>query len=178
MKIREIMRNRIFVVIFAICAFFVVKSQDNYVSGMLFFQTEIESEAIKANFAPEFGHFLNETVAIGASLKYQYEKNAAFEHVIILEPYLRKYFIKQEKLGIFVDAIVGPTFSFPNDGDFAVGFKAGLAPGLDVKLTDKFSFVSRLGFLGYYQPGDFDGKKYVRLSFDASGISFGVRYNL
>ena len=157
---------------------FIAKAGDNYVSGMMFFQMEIESESIKGNLAPEFGHFLNETTAVGASLNYQYEKDAAFEHVIIFEPYFRKYALKKEKFGFFFDAIAGPTFSIPKDGDLAVGFKAGLAPGVDVKLTDKFSFVSRLGFLGYYQPGSFEGKKYVRLSFDATSISFGIRYNL
>jgi len=172
------MKSIYITIIFVIGLFFVAKSQSNYVSGMIFFQTEIESESIKLDFAPEFGHFINESTAIGSALKYQYDKGATFEHVIIIEPYLRKYLVKQDRLGIFIDAIAGPTFSISNEDDFAVGFKAGLAPGLDVKLTDNFSFISKLGFLGYYQPGSFDGKKYVRLNFDASAISFGVRYNL
>lgn len=152
-------------------------SQNQYVTGSIFFQTEFESSSMKITVAPEYGRFLNSTSAVGTTLKYQYEKGAEFENVITLEPYYRKYFLKKEKIGIFCDGVVGLVVSLPKEGDTAVGFKAGLAPGFDIALTNDFYFVSKIGFVGYNQPGAFDGKKYVRVSLDASDITFGVRYN-
>lgn len=151
-------------------------AQNSYVSGGLFFQTEFDSEAMKGNATFEYGTFLKEKSAIGAALKYQYEKDKNFEHVIIIEPYYRKYIWKNEKYGFFCDGVAGITISLPQEGDTGLGFKIGLAPGFDCKLTEKMYFVSRFGFIGYYQPGDFDGKKYLRLSCDATNITFGLRY--
>ena len=153
-----------------------VKAQ-NYVSGMIFFQTELENSVTKFTLAPEYGHYLNDKMTVGTTLKYQYDKGADFQHVFIIEPYFRKYFLKNSKLGIFCDGIVGLTISKPVNGSTAAGIKFGVSPGFDVALTDNISFISKIGFIGYNQTGGSGSNKYIRMSFDATSLTFGLRYS-
>ena len=38
-----------------------------------------------------------------------------------------------------------------------MGLKVGLQPGFSVALTEKFSLVSKFGFLGYSDTAEYDG---------------------
>lgn len=161
----------------AILSFVATLSQaQSYISGMVFSQNEFDSKSMKSSIAAEYGRFLKNDVAIGATLTYMYEKDAANEHVIILQPYYRKYFASYGPAKFFCDGLVGATVTIPNEGKTAFGIKAGLQPGLDVAISERLHFVSKLGFLGYYQPGE--NKKYLRVSLDATNVMFGLQLYL
>lgn len=178
--------KKIWFLVFALFMFVNAKAQDestskSYISAMTFVQYETESEALDLKLTAEYGRFLGEKTAVGLPIKYIFEKDK--QHVVMFEPYFRKYFIKGERVGVFGDCVVGVTLTFPKDGDAACGFKVGFAPGFDLKLSDKLYFIAKLGFIGYNQPGEFKGKKYVRcalLSLNKDNpdmMSFGIRYN-
>ncbi|WP_221657291.1 hypothetical protein [Bacteroides salyersiae] len=162
--------KKFFLLLLLICFCSAGYSQ-KYISGSMMVQNEFESEQLKFSIAPEFGYHLSDRRAIGITLNYILEKDK--KNVIAFQPYYRYYFIVG-KVGFFLDGIIGVTATVPKQGDTAWGLKCGFTPGINFKLSDKFSFISKLGFLGYYQPDE--TKKYIRLNVDASNLQFGVLY--
>lgn len=143
----------------------------SYVSGSIGTSYEIEAENLKFSIGLEYGKFISEKSGIGCELNYKYEKDK--RNVIALQPYYRHYFVTG-RVGFFLDATIGCTYTKPEVGEDAWGIKAGFVPGVDFQLSDKFSFIAKLGFLGYYQPDE--TKKYVRFDADASNLKFGCVY--
>lgn len=149
-----------------------VSYAQSYVSGSIGVQYETESEQLKLSVSPEVGWFLNDKNAVGIEVNYKYEKDKE-RHAVALQPYFRHYFITGN-IGFFVDTTAGVTYTKPKEGDDAWGIKAGFVPGVDFQLSEKFSFIAKLGFIGYYQPDE--TKKYIRLDIDASNLKFGCIY--
>ncbi len=130
---------------------------------------------------PEIGYNLNEEWAIGTVIGYMNDKfngvNGISESAFTVSPYARYTFAKLGKVNFFVDG--GMSFTSASKADWteiAVGFQ----PGLSVSLTDKLSFVSHIGFIGWdqYNPdGDENNISKFGLSLDATDLSFGLYYN-
>lgn len=167
---------RKYLLITILCFVATLSHAQSYVSGMFFSQTEFDSNSLEFSIAAEYGKFIKDNAAIGATLEYNYEKDAANEHTIIIQPYYRRYFATFGSVNLFCDGIVGTTVTIPNEGDTALGLKVGLQPGLDMAISEKLHFISKLGFIGYYQPGE--TKKYVRVSLDATDIMIGLQLRL
>ena len=132
---------------------------------------------------PEFGYNLNEDMSLGIAVGYG--ESGKDNHKIkttIVNPYLRYNVIKNNNVKLFLDG----SFDYSNTDSKALGYKVnewglGVKPGVAVSLTDNFSFVAHMGFLGYRsEKPDYDGAKAtntVGLSLDATDLSFGFYYN-
>lgn len=127
---------------------------------------------------PEIGYNLNEEWAIGAVIGYESNKwNGAHESGFTFNPYVRYTFANLGKVNLFVDGGVDFTsYSKLDQTNMGIGFK----PGLAVNLTDKLSFVSHLGFIGYKQwnpDGDDNNWSMFGLDLDATNVTFGLYYS-
>jgi hypothetical protein len=135
---------------------------------------------------PEIGYNLDENWAVGIAVGYGEHKTTlksgnlkttakvkAFE----IAPYARYTFAKCGKVNFFVDGGVG--FKTASKADWTE-FNVGLKPGLAVALSDKVSFVSHFGFLGYdvFNPeGDKNNVSKFGLDLDGNDLTFGLYFN-
>ena len=128
-----------------------------YVGGSLGYQDEPLQSLL--HFSPEAGYSFNPhwTVGLGISLEnwtvqvkiidpndanhYTAEDKSVFR--CNLNPYVRYTFFRTDRLSLFADAAA----SFDANHDFHVNY-LGLRPGLSYQLTDHFTAVAHLGFIG------------------------------
>jgi len=136
------------------------------------------------NIMPEIGYNINDAWAIGTVIGYENNKWNGVDNLGLSEsafkiaPYARYTFAKSGKVNFFVDGGFGYTTA--KDADWN-SFEVGLKPGLSVALSDKVSFVSHIGFLGYYvlnPDGDKNNVSKFGLDLDSSNLSFGLYFNL
>ena len=66
-----------------------------------------------------------------------------------IAPFARYSFYENKIVRLFVDMGMGFSTVKVKDGDSTNGFEIGLKPGIEIKLNNKFSLVSKLGFAGY-----------------------------
>lgn len=126
--------------------------------------------------SPEFGYDFNAKWSLGTSIGYESisaklngekDDNNAF----IIAPYARYKYFNSGILTLFVDGGFGIAA-----GD-AEGFQIGVSPGLAVKITDRFSFLSSIGYLGYKKDHFNGGGEGFGLSLASSELKFGFFYS-
>ncbi len=162
-----------------------------YLGGSVAFQAWSNQKALGDKsetvfkILPEIGYNLNDEWAIGAVIGYQSNKwdkvddgvEGKHESAFTFNPYARYTFANLGKVNLFVDGGVDfTTYTKGDQTNLGIGFK----PGLAVNLTDKLSFVSHLGFVGYklWNPdGDDNNTSMFGLDFDSSNVTFGLYYN-
>ena len=122
-----------------------------YVGGGLGYTTENTVSLL--HFSPEAGYSFHPrwTVGISTSLinvskdvttaESQTERKSVFYWY--LNPYVRFNFFQMDRLSLFADAAA----SFDANHDFHVNY-LGLRPGMSYQLTDHFTAVAHLGFIG------------------------------
>ena len=130
---------------------------------------------------PEIGYNINDAWAVGTVIGYESDKwqgvLGVSESAFTFAPYARYTFAKCGKVNFFVDGGLG--FTTASDVDWtevSVGFK----PGLSVALSDKVSFVSHFGFLGYdvlNPDGDDNNISKFGLDLDGNNLTFGLYLN-
>ena len=130
-----------------------------YVGGGLGYHTESSTDLF--HFSPEAGYSFNPhwTIGLGTSLEYwtgqvkMVYKNPE-ENVITkdmsdfrwyLNPYVRYTFLRLDRLSFFADA----AGRFDANHGFDVNY-LGFRPGLSYQLTDHFTAVAHIGFIGSY----------------------------
>ena len=139
-------------------------------------------------FAPEIGYNLDEDMSVGIVFSYA---NGSMENAMDvttfnkdfkeyeISPYLRYNFAKMGAVTVFADGALSYTHQDTGLTKYN-GFGLGIKPGVAVTLTDKLSFVSHVGFLGYKSnKEDADGAKNhstIGLNLD-NALSFGLYYN-
>ena len=127
--------------------------------------------------APEIGYNVTDKFAVAASLGYLHTKVKDIDYKVdgfIIKPYVRYTFLKTGILSAFVDG--GATFGL---SDFK-GFEAGINPGIAIAITNRFSAVAHLGFLGYNDGkgvGNFMNGKGFGLDLSGYQSQFGFYYS-
>ena len=141
--------------------------------GVTSYQAEGQDSETTFSILPEIGYNLDDNLAIGASFGINHLGEDATAWVV--NPYARYTFAKFDCVSLFVDG--GLEFETMKDAytDFGVGFK----PGIAVTLTDKISFVSHLGFLGFREENPTgDDNNVTRFGLDLdNGLEFGLYFN-
>ena len=125
--------------------------------------------------APELGYNIDDNWAVGATLNYTWAKDAYNRFAI--SPYARYTYFRTDNnlLSLFVDGGVGLGYLKPDGGDSKCTWEIGFKPGLAINLTEKFSLVAHIGFLGYKDLKE-AGKTYG-VNLDGNDITFGFYYN-
>lgn len=134
------------------------------------------SKADHFSIAPEFGYDFNAKWSLGASLGYEslstkLNGDKDNNNVFIIAPYARYKYYNSGILTLFVDGGFGIAAA---DAD---GFQIGLSPGLAVKITDRFSFLTSVGYLGYRKDHFNNGGEGFGLSLASSDLKFGFFYS-
>lgn len=152
----------------------VAASAQVYVGGSLSYSHE-KVEEVKADaftFAPEVGYNLSETWAVGAALNYTWVKDAYNQFSI--NPYARYTYFRTDLVSLFVDGGFDLGYSKPEEGKSSTVWGIGFKPGISLNLSEKFSLVAHMGFLGYQDLKE-KGKVYgIDLH---NNLSFGFYYN-
>ena len=170
-------------ILMTIAAAFVAVSMSAqvYVGGSLgFTSTSYQQDGVDSDthitILPEIGYNLDDNFAIGAS--FGYESYSDNDKYFAINPYARYTFAKFDNISLFVDG--GLNFKSGKDGNDFTELGIGFKPGIAVNLTDKISFVSHLGFLGFkeYNPEGDDNNR-TTFGFDMSGmnLNFGLYFN-
>ena len=121
--------------------------------------------------APEFGYDINSKWSVAGVLGFDYAKvGGTSANVFVIEPYARYKYFNKGSFTLFVDGGLGVAVG---DSD---GVKVGFTPGVAFKISDRFSLLTTIGFLGYkhnYYNGGGDG-----FGFDlkSSDLRFGFFY--
>ena len=179
--------KKIFMTLAAVC-FAATMNAQVYVGGSLSLNAwssqENAGDRSETTFKimPEIGYNINDSWAIGTVIGYESNKwtgvQGVSESAFSIAPYARYTFAKCGKVNFFVDG--GLDFTTAKDADWNE-FAVGLKPGLSVALSDKVSFVSHFGFLGYdvlNPKGDKNNISKFGLDLDGNNLSFGLYFNL
>ena len=132
-------------------------------------------QVIDSNFsgilAPEVGYQFNESIAAGAYLVFS--GNSAV-NTWNINPYFRWTFLHISDFGLFGEASfgIGTTKSVP-DWESQTVWNVGVTPGVSYRIGEHFSFIGRVGNIGYQRVGD-GGAFLLNINFSPT---IGVVYN-
>lgn len=165
-----------FLVMAVVAIMSVTASAQVYLGGSLSFKHDNDVKTDVFTIAPEIGYNLNDAWAIGAEINYTWFKDVTNNFTI--NPYARYTYFKASLVSLFVDGGFELGISAPKEGDSSTVWGIGFKPGVALNLTEKFSLVAHLGFVGYR-----DGVKWGEDSGKVFGVdlhnslSFGFYYN-
>ena len=95
--------------------------------------------------APEFGYAFNDAWIVAGMIGYTHDGGNSF----YIAPYARWNFWNQGIVGLLVDGGFGISVGKEKHMDTETGFEIGFKPGVSFKVTDNFSLVAHVGFVGY-----------------------------
>ena len=98
--------------------------------------------------APEIGYSFNKLFSLGASVGYNWTESVGSHHITIA-PYARITFVQWEHFGLFADALYEYSFNLQTSDVGLNTWKAGLAPGIKIPITEKCGFTTRIAFIGW-----------------------------
>lgn len=124
---------------------------------------------------PEIGYNLSDQWAVACALGFSTSKteNADAQNTFKINPYARYTFAKSGIASFFVDG----GLSYTTYGEDHNRFGIGVQPGVAISLSDNFSFVTKLGSLGYSTTSNHDvDTNSFGLGVDGNAINFGLYY--
>ena len=172
---------------FAVAMLTLTANAQIYLGGELGMWREWQDGANKSSVSvlPEVGYTLSDQLAIGTVIgyRYNYEKGAKV-NALEVAPYLRYTFLQLDNVNLFVDGGFGfYTYKYKNaagvSSDAQNAWEVGLKPGVAVNLTDKLSFVTHFGFLGYRDADAATpfGRNGFGFNADGNALTFGLYWN-
>lgn len=138
-------------------------------------------------FIPEIGYNFTDDMAVGIAFGWL-GSNKGGAKAFSMNPYLRYTFLKQGMVSVFADATVGYAHAYSDpiyeDKRFKSvdGIEAGIKPGVAFNVTDKFSVVAHVGFLGWEQvklenyTGGTAKRNNYGLDLDGNNLSLSLYY--
>lgn len=151
-----------------------------YVGGSIGFTSVKNGDSqTEFKFIPEIGYNFNDQWAAGikvgyqdgyADMDYDFQQHKGLK-ILTINPYARYTFLKSNLVSLFIDG--GLEYS-KIDGDDDAELGVGLTPGLALNLSDKLSFVTHVGFIGYMSHGDVNK---FGLDLNGNNLTFGLYYN-
>lgn len=105
--------------------------------------------------APEFGVFVSDHVVLGIVAGYNHVnvKDGNTSNAYGVNPYMRYYFWVGDRLGLFLQPGVSYISSKISGQNTNNVFYAGIKPGIDYKLSERFDLVAHFGNLGFTDYG-------------------------
>lgn len=163
-----------------------VSAEDLYIGGSVGYWHDDTADSDSFVIKPEIGYKINETWGVGATIGYTYAKTDVKAHLFEFAPYARYTYFRtgNDMLELFVDGGVGlgiGSTKYDDDSETAVYWNLGFRPGVAINITDKFTFETKFGFLGY-QGADKNAEaagihKCGGLDFSTQQLTFGFFYN-
>lgn len=150
-----------------------------WVGGSVSYLNE-DSYGTKDNYitvAPEVGYTLDENWALAIDLTARFRSGDSKSQTTFgVTPFARYTFFRSGIVSAFVDGGFNVS-AFKQEGDDSkTTWGVGVRPGLAIALTPKFSFVTKLGYLGYENDDRYEQKR-LGFGVNGEGLSFGLYYN-
>ena len=158
-------------------------AQDMYVGGQVGFWRNSGDNETSFQILPEIGFNLSEKLAIGTTIGYDYSYDDGRKlNLVVFNPYVRYTFFRNGNVSLFCDGGVDLGFGKAKyegeSSDTAVTYGIGIKPGISYSLSDKFSLVAHVGFLGYRGGNDASGyPDQGGILHKGNDLSFGFYYN-
>lgn len=168
---------------------------DWYIGGTLGFmhksQTISGAKATTNEFSilPEVGYTFNDHWGVGGQIGYKYTNLAGQDinnNMFTIYPYARWTFFRSSNdlIQLFLDGNVGlglgSTSYGDNNSDTAVTYEIGVKPGIALNLTQHFSVIAHIGFLGYHGANDAakagGQPEYGGFNLSSENLTFGLYY--
>lgn len=160
-------------------------AQKWYSGGQVTFGKTTESasglKTTQVTVLPEIGYNISDNFAIGSVVGISYRKAGDEEKTVFkINPYARFTYFQTQRLSLFIDGGVDMGIGRAH-GSTAVEYGIGLRPGLSYDLSDRFSLVAHVGFLGY-QGGNRPAKRNGApenwgLDLNSNNLMFGFYYH-
>ncbi len=172
--------KKVLMLVVVVMAALSVSAQDIRLGGGISLWRNDDADLTSFSITPEIGVELNSKWEIGGELGFAHAK-VEKEHYTVkttgfaIAPFARYSFYENDIVRLFLDMGMGFSTVKVKDGDSTNGFEIGLKPGIEVKLNNKFSLVSKLGFAGY-RDDYYKGENGFGVTFDSADISLGVLY--
>ena len=130
-------------------------------------------------FVPEIGYTFNSDWAAGMAFGWE-GSNKGGAKTFSVNPYVRYTVINGKVVSVFLDGSVEFAHKY-NAGydDDLIG--VGLKPGVAVKLNEKISVVTHIGFIGYEHWKNNNTKNSINswgVDVDGRNIILGIYYNI
>lgn len=160
-------------------------AQNWYAGGQFTFGRTTESasrvKSTQVTVLPEIGYNITDNFAIGSILGVSYRKSGGEEKTIFkVNPYARYTYFNTGSLNLFMDGGVDLGIGRAH-GSTAVEYGIGIRPGFSFDVTDHFSLVAHIGFLGYQggnRPAKNNGaNENWGLNLSSNNLMFGFYYN-
>ncbi len=154
-----------------------VKAQNVYVGGSFSLWRNSTENYSNFTVAPEVGYNFSEKWAIGTELAYSHDYNSGLTvNSFAIAPYVRWSYYENGAVRLFLDGTATVGFNKVKDVETLKYGQVGFRPGIAVKLSDKFSFVAKYGFLGYQRNVAGEGDAFG-LDFSSDNLAIGFHYN-
>lgn len=165
-----------FIATFVIALAAISASAQTYLGGSVgFTSTDVKGEdksITQLLIAPEIGYNLDENLALGISLGYSYTKQESSLNVLSVSPYVRYTVAKSGICSFFIDGVFDFATAKPEHGDSSNAWGLGVKPGVRFDITKKIYATASMGYLGYQDTSDIDGKKTFGFAFSGSGTNY------
>ena len=138
---------------------------------------------------PEVGYTFNDHWGVGGQIGYKYTNLAGQDinnNMFTIYPYARWTFFRSSNdlIQLFLDGNVGlglgSTSYGNNNSDTAVTYEIGVKPGIALNLTQHFSVVAHVGFLGYHGANkaakNGGQSEYGGFNLSSENLNFGLYY--
>lgn len=129
-------------------------------------------------FLPEIGYQFNKQWSVGLEFGLQKGNPCTISAVgdqttYEVAPYVRYNFVNSKLFDVFMEGTVGYGRVNKVNADI---FEIGIKPGVALNLSDKFSLITKVGFLGYrgYSPEHGKSSSTFGLDLDGTNIQFGA----
>ena len=168
---------------------------DWYIGGTLGFMHKSQTiSGVKAttnefSILPEVGYTFNDHWGVGGQIGYTYTNLAGRDinnNMFNIYPYARWTFFRSSNdlIQLFLDGNVGlglgSTSYGNNNSDTAVTYEIGVKPGIALNLTQHFSVVAHVGFLGYHGANkaakNGGQSEYGGFNLSSENLNFGLYY--
>jgi hypothetical protein len=126
--------------------------------------------------APEVGYNFNEKWAVGAAIDYTHGKVEGISaNSFAIAPYARYTYYQNGMVRLFVDGGFGVSTYKTTGSSSVTGAEIGFKPGVSLKLSEKFNFVAKCGFLGWREDYSLASDGYG-LMLSSEDLTFGFHY--
>lgn len=156
-----------------------------YAGGQVTFGKTTETvsglKTTQVTVLPEVGYNITGDFSVGTKVGVQYRKTGGEEKTVFqIDPYARYNYYTNERVRLFVDGGVDLGIGRAH-GSTAVQYGIGFRPGVSFAVSDNFSLVAHVGFLGY-QGGNRPAKNNGApenwgLDLNTNNLMFGFYYN-
>ena len=148
--------------------------------------TENGNDETSFKILPEIGYNFNKRWAVGTTIGYEKGSfsmlNSNFTNADVkgftFSPYARYTFVNSKHVSVFMDMGVDFVSGEAGNTDFTA-FAVGIKPGVAVNFDKHWSFVTKVGFLGYEEinPEGPNNNTHA-FGFDVNGnnLTFGLYY--